>query len=91
MKLSPKAFGLSMGILYGLCLFISTLIAIYTGYLNGIMQLLVGIYPWYKVTLGGAFIVLVEGLIDGFVSGFLFAWIYNKVGGGCCGKKCCDK
>lgn len=77
MKLSPKALALSLGILNGLGLFILSLLAIYTGRGRDVMELFVGFAPYYEVTLGGSFVLLVEGFIDGFIGGLLFGWIYN--------------
>ena len=77
MKLSVKGLGLSLGILWGVCLFLSTLIAVQTGYMAEALSELMGVYPWYQVTWTGAFIGLVEGFIDGFIGGALIAWLYN--------------
>ncbi|MBN1494759.1 bacteriophage holin [Candidatus Peregrinibacteria bacterium] len=77
MKLSPKALGLTIGILFGICLGGGTLLAVYTGYLQQFMELFVGIYPYYTVSLYGAVAGLIWGFIDGFLSGIIFAWIYN--------------
>ncbi|MBT5015896.1 hypothetical protein HOM98_00250, partial [Candidatus Peregrinibacteria bacterium] len=67
MKLCWKAAGLSMGLLWGLGLFVATLLSVYTGYLEAQLGFLVGAYPWYEISVAGAFIGLVEGFIDGFV------------------------
>lgn len=77
MKLSPKALALTLGIVSGLAIFVLTLLALYTGYARHLVDLLVGVYPYYEVTLGGSFVGLVIGFIDGFIGGLIFAWIYN--------------
>lgn len=77
MKLSPKALGLTLGIFYGLCIFISTLLAVYTGYLTHLTELLIGVYPYYELTLQGAVAGLVWGFVDGMIGGLIVAWIYN--------------
>lgn len=82
MKLSPKAVGLSMGILGGLSLFIMTLLALYTGYLTHISELLIGVYPYYEISLQGAVAGLIWGFIDGLIGGLLFAWLYNLIAPG---------
>lgn len=80
MKLSVKALALSMGILWSACLFLWTLLLALTDVQWGVemLQLLVGMYPWYDITVPGAFVGLVAGFIDGAVSGALLAWVYNK-------------
>lgn len=77
MKLSPKAFALACGIFWGICIAISTLLAVYTGYLSQLVNLLVGVYPYYEVTLLGSLVGLVWGFVDGLIVGIIFAWIYN--------------
>jgi hypothetical protein len=77
MKLSPKALGLSFGILWGVVVFAMTLLSVYTGYLSHIAELIVGVYPYYSVTVTGSVAGLVWGFIDGLVAGVIFGWIYN--------------
>ena len=90
MKLCWKAAGLSLGLLWALGLFIMTLLAVYTGYLEGICTLFVGVYPLYEISVAGAFIGLVEGFIDGFIGGAVLVAVYNAFCGCCC-KKACKK
>lgn len=91
MRLSVKAFALTAGLFWGFTVFVSTLIAVYSGYLSDQLQWLVGLYPWYEITINGAFIGLAEAFVDGFLGGLIFAWLYNKFvccdSGGCCGTK----
>lgn len=89
MKLCWKAAGLTLGLFWGLTLFVSTLLAVYTGYLHDFVSLMVGVYPWYQVTLPGAFIGLGEAFLDGFVGGSLLILLYNFICSHCCG--CCCK
>lgn len=81
MKLSIKALALSMGILWSVCLFLWTLLNALTDVQWGVgmLQLLVGMYPWYEITVPGAFVGLIAGFIDGAVGGALLAWLYNKL------------
>lgn len=81
MKLSIKALALSMGILWSVCLFLWTLLIALTDVQWGVdmLQLLVGMYPWYEITVPGAFVGLVAGFIDGAIGGALLAWLYNKL------------
>lgn len=77
MKLSPKAVGLTLGILSGLSLLILTLLSLYANYLTHFAELLIGVYPYYEISLQGAVAGLIWGFIDGLICGLLFAWIYN--------------
>jgi len=77
MKISPKALGLSLGIIGGLSIFLMTVLAAYTGYLKHWSELLLGVYPYYEISLQGSVAGLVWGFVDGFVGGVLIAWIYN--------------
>lgn len=81
MKLSVKGLALSLGILWGVCLFFWTLLVALLGleWGSNMLQLFVGFYPWYDITVGGAFIGLVAGFIDGAIGGALLAWLYNKL------------
>lgn len=81
MKLNVKAFGLAGGILWGLGLFLMTIIVMLIGQGYGItfLGIISNVYPGYKVTAGGAFLGLVYGFIDGFIGCAVFAWLYNKL------------
>ncbi len=72
----PKIMGLSLGIFWGVTLFLWTIASVLTGYSRELLELLPSVYPGYEVSLGGSVIGLGYGFIDGFVSGFIFAWIY---------------
>ena len=77
MNLSPKAFGLALGILSGAALFLATLwIAASSGGNHLIM--LRQFYLGYSVSFVGALIGLVYAFIDGFIAGALIAWLYNR-------------
>jgi hypothetical protein len=82
MKLKPLALGITAGILWGGCVFLTTLISYYTGYAMLFLETLpLSIYPGYRISLAGSFIGMIYGLIDGFVCGFIFGWLYNKIAG----------
>jgi len=77
--LNAKNLGLAGGILWGLCMFICTWLAVSTGYALAFMNSLMSLYPGYTVTALGSVIGLVYGFIDGFVGLWLLAWLYNKL------------
>ena len=77
MKISVKALALSFGIVWGLCLLALTLVAVYTGYAKHLVDLLVGVYPYYSVTAVGSIAGLIWGFVDGFICGLILGWVYN--------------
>ncbi|MAH42702.1 hypothetical protein CL614_03180 [archaeon] len=77
MPLNAKALGLAGGVLTGVCLFITTLVAAGTGYGAGLLNIFVSIYPAYDISVTGSVLGLIYGFIDGFVGLFVLAWLYN--------------
>ncbi len=77
-NLNPKAFGLSCGIIWGLVLFVLTILAVSTGYSYDFLELLSKVYIGYKITYLGSLIGLVYGFLDGFIGAYIFVWLYNK-------------
>lgn len=80
MKLSAKGLGLSLGIIWGLSVFIATLWIMWRGG-GATMQKLGQFYLGYSVSLGGAIIGLVWGFVDGLIAGALIAILYNVFAG----------
>lgn len=80
MKLSIKGLALAFGITWGVGLFVWTLLNAVTDIEWGLdaLNLMVGMYPYFEVTVPGAFVGLVAGFIDGLICGALIGWIYNK-------------
>lgn len=78
--LKAGRLGLAGGILWGIMMFLCTILEIYTGYSYGLLTIFKGIYPGYTLSWGGAFLGLVYGFIDAFIGLFLLAFIYNKLG-----------
>lgn len=79
MKLNAKALGLTLGIIWGACVFIMTIISIPTGYGGLVLAGVKSVYPGYTIGVGGAFVGLILGFIDGFICGYLIAFVYNKL------------
>ncbi len=77
-KLSPKAAGLSLGIVIGVCFALMTLL-ILVGYMEpkGGLEQIYGILG-FSYSIGGIFLALIYGFIDGFIGGWVIAWLYNK-------------
>lgn len=82
MRLKPLALGVAAGILWGGCIFLTTLLSHFTGYGKLFLEALPqSMYPGYSITIAGSFVGLVYGFFDGFVCGAIVAWIYNKAAG----------
>jgi len=77
--LDAKKFGLAGGILWGLCMAVCTILAVYTGYSKQFLELMSTVYPGYTISPVGSIIGLIYGFIDAFVGLFIFAWLYNKL------------
>jgi hypothetical protein len=76
MNLRKRALGLSLGIVWGLGVFLGTLWAVLQGR-GTTVGLLSHYYPGFTVSYLGALVGLVWGFINGFVAGVLIAWFYD--------------
>lgn len=80
MRLSPLALGVSIGLVWGGALFITTWLSFFTGYGRLFLDALAGsIYPGYAISPIGSVLGLLYGFLDGLVSGALIGWIYNRI------------
>jgi hypothetical protein len=80
MKFKPLALGVTLGVVWGGALCITTLLSIYTGYGRLFLETLPqSIYPGYSISIVGSLLGLIYGFLDGFVCGALIGWIYNRI------------
>ena len=80
MKLNPAALGLSLGILWGVILFLTTWLSYFTGYGSLFLRTLAGsIYPGYSISPAGSILGLLYGFADLFITGALAGWLYNRI------------
>jgi len=79
MKLHLTALGFASGIIWGVCLFVITLVSLSCGYGDKLLKGVASIYPGYSVTVGGSFIGLLYGFVDGFICALIFGLIYNAI------------
>ena len=79
MRFNILHFALAGGVVWGLAMFVATLIATATVYGNDFLEIF-KFYPWYDISYVGAMIGLIWGFIDGFAGCALFAWVYNHLG-----------
>ncbi len=76
MKLRARAFGLSVGIVWGLTLFLTTIYSTLVG-TGQTMSKVRTLYYGYQVSFGGAIVGLLWGVATGFLLGAAVAWLYN--------------
>lgn len=77
MKLNAKSLALTCGILWGLTVFLGTIWLLIIGASGKTISLLSAVYYGYQFSIGGAFIGLIWGFIDGAICGLIFAYVYN--------------
>lgn len=83
MKLRPLYLGISIGIVWGVSLFITTWLSYYTGYGKLFLEALAqSIYPGYSISPLGSLLGLFYGFLDGLISGSIIGAIYNRLSGG---------
>jgi len=82
MKLDVKAFALTMGILWGLGIFLFAWWVIIFEGITGETTLIGYAYRGFTISPMGSVIGLVWGFFDGLIGGAIFAWLYNRLAGG---------
>lgn len=78
MKLNVFAFAVAFGLLWGVGLFLITWWIIMLDGSVAEPTLIGRVYRGYTLTPMGSAIGLVWGLLDGFIGGAIFAWLYNQ-------------
>lgn len=81
MKLQPKALALSLGILWGVLLFLITNISLMRGSQGEHLSLLSLIYVGYSFSFIGSIIGMIWGFVSMFIGGWILAWLYNRFAG----------
>ena len=76
MKINIKALALSIGIVWGLAVFLFTVVVLIRdfGFLSGFD----GVFLGYSVSWIGAFVGLIYGFVVGYLGGALIGFFYNK-------------
>ena len=83
MKLNTLALALASAILWGLAMLGVTLANLFSGsYGTQFLQLISSIYPGYHATrsIGEVVVGTLYGVVDAFIAGAVFAWLYNHLG-----------
>jgi len=77
MKLNTKAFALTCGLVWGIGLMLITWWIMLMDGATGEITFIGKVYRGYSISLGGSFMGLVWGLIDGAIGGAILAGVYN--------------
>ncbi len=77
--LHPIKLGTAGGIIWGLCMFFTTIISSYTGYAKEFLTMMSDIYPGFTISGCGSVLGFIYGFLDSFIGLFLLAWLYNKL------------
>ena len=77
-KCQPLALGIAIAVLWAVSVFLAGIFAMF-GWGVAFVQVLASFYLGYGASIIGAIIGGLWAAIDGFIAGFLIAWIYNKV------------
>jgi len=79
-KLNATKLGLAGGILWGLSVFVTTILTFSLGLFPSFTGILIDVYGFlgYSATYGGAILGLIIGFLDGFIGLWIFAWLYNR-------------
>jgi hypothetical protein len=83
MKLNAQAWGVSMGLIFGIGLFVATIILVLKSGENvgQHLVLLANYFPGYRVTTAGAFIGFVYAFVLGYGVGRIIGTVYNMFAG----------
>lgn len=76
-KINTFALGVGLGFIEGGAIFIATFILVLQG--ESGKAFLSKLFPFYEISIFGAFIGFVEGFIDGFIGGVILGWVYNTI------------
>jgi hypothetical protein len=78
MKLQPLAFGVAIGLVWAIGVFFAGIAAMFH-WGNAFVDVLASFYLGYGASIVGAIIGALWAIVDGFVAGYVIAWIYNRV------------
>jgi hypothetical protein len=80
MKLKPVALGLTLGLIWGGVLFLTTWLSYFTGYARLFLEVVAGsVYPGYSISPLGSVLAFFYGFVDLGLGGLLVGWIYNRL------------
>lgn len=79
MKLSVKAFSITVAVMFGLAVFLTALLnRFFPGYGDGFLNMMSSIYPgFHPGGMKAGLVGTAYALVDGAVVGAIAAWVYN--------------
>jgi len=77
MKLQPLALGIAFGLVWAIGVFLAGIFAMFN-WGNAFVATIASFYLGYGASVVGALIGALWAIVDGFVAGYVIAWIYNK-------------
>lgn len=81
MRLSPKSMAITLAVLWGGGIFcVGAVNVAKPTYGLYFLQMMSSVYPWFHASrnLGDLAIGTIDGIVDGAVGGYVFAWLYNS-------------
>ena len=84
LRLNARAWGIAVGLVFGMGLFLATMVLLMKGGLEvgAHLGLLGKLLPGYKVTVGGAFIGFGYAFVIGYAIGRIIGSVYNALARG---------
>jgi len=79
MQLNPKALGYTAAIFAGAYWFLAMTFSLLTGIGAITLTTLGSFHPFFSYSWQGMIIIMIEHLIGGYVAGWIFAWLYNRL------------
>lgn len=74
---NPLALGLSIGFIWAISLLIVSILNVASNWGGNTLFLVSEWYLGYDLTMGGMLVGTIWAFFDGFIGGFLVAWLYN--------------
>src|SRR5437016_9910116 len=90
-KLSACALATATAVVSGLFVLLLGLLASFTHHGGPWVNMLSSVYVGYSATPKGVFFGVIWALVDGYITGFILAWVYNAVVKYCNCKRCKPK
>lgn len=79
MQINSKAFGFAAAILAGAGWFLVMIFSLLTGVGETTLTTIGSYHPFFSYSWAGMIIIVIENLICGFIFGWIFAKVYNKL------------
>jgi hypothetical protein len=78
MEIKKAAFGLAVGVFWGLAILLGTWFLLLRGAPGEMFSKVSTFYVGYSYSWGGAIIGFIYGVMTGFCAGVFIAWLYDR-------------